>query len=176
MSQNKFMLRFIQRYKWLLVFAVLLILNVIRYWPVKHVSKTAATGFPPTIGSGGSQGPGPGGFQAMAAAMQARIDALPDDQRAAAEQRMQDDKVFFASIQNLPPDERMAKTMAHFMDNPPPPGMFPPPPPPGSGGGGGGGFGGGFQASGGVPPIPPPAARRIFEQGYISAMQGAAPQ
>ena len=166
------MLRFIQRYKWPLIFAVLLSLNVVRYWPAKHTTRTAAAAFPPA--------PPPGAMQAMAAQMQARVDALPDDQRAAAQQRMQEDRQFFAYIQNVPQAQRMPLIMQHFMENPPPPGMYPTPPPPGAGGGpngpgGGNGFNG-FQASGGVPPILPPDARRPFEQAIINGMRAAGVQ
>jgi hypothetical protein len=167
---------FLQRYKWFFVLAVLLILNVIRYWPVKHASLSASTGLPPGMGSGSFQAMDPARMQAMGAAIQARIDALPDDQRAAAQQRMQQDREFFASLQNLPQSERMAKMMEHFMENPPPPRMMPPMPqggmPPGSGGGG---FNG-FQANGGVPPILPPDQRQPVEQSIVNMMRGAANQ
>ena len=64
---------FLNRHKWWLLLGVLLILNVIRYWPVKH----AAPG-----GAGGPPGMG-GPFPPPDAAMQAKIDALPDDQKEA---------------------------------------------------------------------------------------------
>ena len=164
------MLRFIQRYKWLLIFAVLLSLNVVRYWPVKHASHATTTA--------GSPAAPPGGAQAMDAQIQARIDAMPDDQKAAARQRVQEDRQFFASIQNIPQNQRMATIMQHFADNPPPPGLYPTPPPPGAGGGpgngpGGGNGGGGFGGNGGVPPIPPPDVRRPFEQAIINGMRAA---
>lgn len=170
------MSNFLQRYKWFLPLAVLLILNVIRYWPVKQASRNASSGLPSGMGSGGLQAMGPGGFQAMGAAIQARIDALPDDQKAAAQQRMQHDREFFASLQNLPQSERMAKMMEHFMENPPPPGMMPPMPPGGMPPGSGGGGFNGFQGNGGVPPILPPDQRQPIEQSIVNMMRGAGNQ
>jgi hypothetical protein len=173
-----FILSVIQRYKWVILLAVLVMLNVIRYWPVKHATQTAANGFPP--GAGGFQQPGPGGQQAMEAALQARIDALPDDQKAAAQQRVQQDREFFGSLKDLSPADRMPKMMQYFAQNPPPPWMLPPRPPGGGQQGGPGGQGGngfnGFQGNGGVPPILPPDARRPFEQAIINGMKAAGGQ
>jgi hypothetical protein len=84
---------------------------------------------------------------------------------------MEQDKEFFASLQNLPQNERMAKMMQYFADNPPLPSMMPPRPP----GQAGTGFNG-FQASGGVPPIPPPDVRRAFEQAMVNGMKAAGVQ
>jgi hypothetical protein len=175
------MVQTLARYKWWLLLTVLLILNAIRYWPAKHASRAFVGGPPP--GAMGANG-----FPPPDAAMQARIDALPDDQRKAVEDRIQEDKDFFASVQTLPDTERQQKVMEHFAQNPPPPGMpFPGPGggPPGLGGGAGGpgpvgpgnggpGNGGpGGPGDGGTPRIPPPEVRRSMDQGLVNAMKSA---
>jgi len=170
----------LNRYKWWLLLAVLLILNAFRYWPAKHAAAHAFEGGPP-----------PGmdrGFPQPDAAMQARIDALPDDQKTAVEDWLKDGKDFSDSIQSLPEADRRQKMMEHMMQNPPPPGM----PFPGSGGGppgagapGGGGPGNGGPGNGGpggppggpggpgdgdIPHIPSPDVRRNMDQGLVNAM------
>jgi len=170
---------FLNRYKWWLALAVLLILNGIRYWPAKH----AAPAGPPGVGRG---------FPTPDAAMQAKIDALPDDQKEAVNNWIRQQKDFFASVQNLPDDQMQQKMMEHFFQNPPPPGMpfrnpgGPPGagpdgnPPPGGGNGGTGGPGGaglgrpggnGGPPGAGTPHIPPPAVRRGMDQGLVNAMK-----
>lgn len=158
----------LNRYKWLLVLAVLLILNVFRYWH-RHPAR-AAGGSPPMA------------FPTPDAAMQAQIDALPDDQRLAAQNWIQGNKDFFASVQNLPQADRWQKMQEHFAQNPPPPGMPFPGPPPGGGGppgpggspppggppGGPGGPGGGPGGFGGVPP---PGVRHGMDQGLVNQMK-----
>ena len=173
----------LRRYKWWLLLAVLLLLNVIRYWPAKHTTQTR------------NGGPPPGGFPQPNAAMQAQIDALPDNQKLAVENWMKDAKEFSASIQNLPENQRREKMQEHMSQNPPPQGMpFPGPggpapnvdgsPPPngpgGQGGPGGGGPGGpggpgapGGPGDGGAPHIPPPDARRGMDQGLVNDMKNA---
>jgi len=163
---------FLNRYKWWLVLAVLLIFNVIRYWPAKR----AAPAGPPAAGRG---------FPTPDAAMQAKIDALPDDQNEAVKDWMQQQKDFFASVQNLPDDQKQQKMMEHFSQNPPPPGMpfrdpggspdaGPDGSPPGGGAGGSGlgepGANGGPPGDG-TPHIPPPDVRRGMDQGLVNAMK-----
>src|SRR5271166_5655805 len=140
-------LEFLNRHKWWLLLAVLLILNVIRYWPVKHKTQGFAGGPPMAHG-----------FPTPDAAMQARIDALPDDQKQAVNDWMQQQKDFFASVQSLPDDQKQQKMMEHFSQNPPPPGMpFP------------GGPGG--QPGHGNIHVPPPEVRRGMDQGLVNAMK-----
>jgi len=156
----------LQRYKWWLLLAVLLLLNGIRYWPAKH----AAHGFP-----GGPPPPGAMGGDGPDAAMLARIDAMPADQKKAVEERMQEDKAFFASVQSLPEAVRRQKIQEHFAQNPPPFGM----PPGGPGGippGGGPGGGPGGPGDGGAPHIPPPEVRRGMDQQLVNAMKTAGGQ
>jgi hypothetical protein len=164
----------LNRYKWWLLLAVLVILNVVRFWPVKHPAQ--ARGFP--------GGPPPGGFPGPDAAMQARIDSLPDDQKQAVEDWIKGNKDFFASVQNLPQSDRQQKIQEHFAQNPPPPGMpFPGPPPggpapggspgPGGPGNGGGPPGGPGGPGGGGMHIPPPDVRRGMDQGLVNAMKSS---
>lgn len=159
----------LRRNKWWLLLAILLLLNLIRYWPLRHASSSAA-GHGPSADA--MQFPQPD------AAMQARIDALPEDQKLAVEDRMKADRVFFASVQSLPPAERQQKMQEHFAQNPPP--MGPPPggPPPGSGGPGDGGPGdpGNGPFDGGAPHIPPPDVRRGMDLGLVNAMKNGAAQ
>jgi hypothetical protein len=168
------MLEAVRRYKWWLLLAFMLVLNAIRYWPAKQ----AANGF---------QGGPPQGFPTPDAAMQARIDALPDEQRLAVENWIKESKDFFASVQNMPQSDRWQKMQEHFAQNPPPPGMpFPGPGPggppgssgtdggpgPGPGGPGGGPPGGSGGPGGpGGPHVPPPDQRYKMDQGLVNAMK-----
>src|SRR5580704_17964461 len=102
---------FLRRYKWwVLALVLLVVLNVVGFWPSKHASRGFAGG-PPMMD---------GKFHEPDAAMQARIDALPEPQRTAIETRMNQDRQFFASIQNLPEDQRRQMMQQHFAQNPPP--------------------------------------------------------
>jgi len=162
----------LQRHKWWLLLAVVLVLNAIRYWPVRHAAPGFGAGGPPP---GGPGGPGGGAFREPDAAMLAQIQAMPQEQRAAVEQRMREDKDFFASVQNLPETERREKVQQHFAENPPPFGPpGPPGPPPGGAGGGPGGPGG--PGDGGAPHIPPPEVRRGMDQGLVNSMKNAGGQ
>jgi hypothetical protein len=142
------MYSFLRRHKWWLILAVLLVLNAIHYWPTKHTTRRQAGGPPP-----------PGGFPQPDAAMEARINSLPDDQKLAVEDWMKQDRDFAASIQNLPEAERREKMQEHFSENPPPPGL----PFPGPGG----------PDDGGAPHIPPPDVRRGMDQGLVNSMNNA---
>ena len=164
---------FLQRYKYWLLLAILLLLNVVRYWPAKH-----ATAF----GGGPPGGFGANGFPQPDAQMQARIDAMPEEQRTAFQTRMKADREFFDTLKTLPDAERQQKIQEHFAQNPPP---FPPggmqpggpgvpggsPPPGGPGGPGDGGGPGGGPGSGDAPRIPAPDGRRGMDQGLIDSMK-----
>jgi hypothetical protein len=147
---------FLQRYRWFLLLAVLLVLNGIRYWPVKHVASIPAG--PAAMGAGGWQ-----------AAIQARVDALPPDQKPAIEERIQQEKDFFVSLQNLPPEDRMSQMMQHFRDNPLPAVLQPPAA--GQNGGAQGGFG-----TDGVPTIQPPEVRRGLEKMFANMIRNTTNQ
>jgi hypothetical protein len=161
----------LNRYKWFILLGILVLLLVIQRWPRHHAQ-------PPQFG-----GP-PRGFPTPDAAMQAKIDALPDDQRVAVENWMKDTKDFFASVQNMPQADRWQKMQEHFAQNPPPPGMpfqGPPGPPPGGNGspppggppGGPGGGGGPGGPGGGGPRVPDPEERHGMDQGLVNAMKAA---
>ena len=167
------MLQALNRYKWFLLLAVLVIFNVVRYWPAKHTAARNPGGGPPMA------------FPTPDPAMQAQIDALPDDQRLAVQNWIKDTKDFAASVQTLPQADRWQKMQEHFAQNPPPPGMpFPGPPPgggpPGPGGsprpGGGpprGPGGPGAGPGGGGFGVPPPEQRHGMDQNLVNQMKAA---
>jgi hypothetical protein len=157
--------------KWWVLLAILVLLNVIRFWP--HHKVQAATG-----GQAGPQ------FGQPDPRMQAQIDALPDDQKLAAQNWMSDTKKFADSVQSLPEDQRRQKMQEHFAQNPPPAGMpvpgpgGPPPdgggsPPPGGPPGGPGGPGGAGGPDGSAPHIPAPEQRHDMDQHMVNDMKSA---
>jgi len=160
------MIQHLQRHKWWALLAVLLLLNVIRYWPKKPAKTAFGPGqMPPPMGAAGAPGDGggPDGMpfgapsEAMRRRMEAMLKQLPADQRKAAEDRMKADKEFFDSLKDVPEDQRQAKIQQHFADNPPPPGIGP---------GGPGGGPGGPSGPGSFEPthLPPPEARHSMDQ------------
>lgn len=52
----------------------------------------------------------------MGERMQARIDNLPPEQRAAAQDRLNAEREFWQSLRDLPPDERRAKIQERMSD------------------------------------------------------------
>ncbi len=57
-----------------------------------------------------------GGRAGMAERMQARVDNLPPEQRAAAQARLNPEREFWQSLRDLSPEERRAKMEARFSD------------------------------------------------------------
>jgi hypothetical protein len=165
------MLQALNRYKWFLLLAVLVIFNVVHYWPARR----------PAVARNPGGGP-PMAFPTPDAAMQSQIDALPDDQRLAVQNWIKDSKDFFTSVQNLSQADRWQKMQEHFAQNPPPPGMPFPGPPPGGGGPGPGGSpppggppggpgGPGSPGGGGWGGVPPPEVRHGMDQGLVNRMK-----
>ena len=148
-----------------ILLVILLIMNGIRYWPHKHPAGPSAKvpGLPPPGGPMGAPPEG-GAFSEPNAAMPERMKAIlqkmPAEQRKAFEDRMDKDRIFFASLRNLPEEQRRQKIADYFAENPAPPGFDP-----ANGGPGIGGPGGpGGPEDGGAFPIPPPAERRSLDQ------------
>lgn len=67
-------------------------------------------------GRGGDGGPGGDRGRGMAERMQARIDNLPPDQRAAAQARLNAEREFWQNLRNLSPEERRAAMEARMND------------------------------------------------------------
>lgn len=133
-----------RQYRLAFVLFVLMFLVVFRLW--SHRPREAKYG--PNVpagmrGNGPFSDAPPGPDSEPWQRMQEAIRKLPVEQRKQIEERMQKDQEFFATLQDLPPDQRRQKMEEHLAQNPPP---FLPPPP----------VDGGPSGGGGPPPMPGP--------------------
>jgi hypothetical protein len=163
----------LSRYKLAYILAILIALNVIRFWP--HKKSDAETGSPPLPPGAPMNGalprpnfdPGDPGSPPGPERIEAMLQRLPAEQRKVAEQRMEADRKFFDSIRDLPEQERRQRATEHFAQNPPPfpsgADGVPMPPPAGAGPGGGDVPGADFFGKGGMH-LPPPEVRRSMDQ------------
>jgi hypothetical protein len=99
---------------------LLILANLVIHWPRKTHSKVNAAGAPHGVQRAPDNPPAE-----IKAQLEAAVQNLPEDQRAAVTQRMSEDRAFFDSVKDLPEQERQQKTQEHFVQNPPPqiPGM-----------------------------------------------------
>lgn len=163
----------LSRFKLACILAILIVLNVIRFWPDKK--SDPERDFPPPPSGAAKNGAPPGanfnpaglGGTPGAERMEAMLKKLPAEQRKAVEERIAADRQFFDSISDLPEEERRQKAREHFAQTPPP---FPPdadgapmPPPGGAGPGDGNGPGREPFGKGGIH-LPPPEIRRSMDQ------------
>jgi len=155
-----------RRFPLAVLLAVLLIIDGIKYWPPRHSGQALADArnLPRRIPGLPEDLRGADAFPEPAAAMRQRLDAMlqriPEEQRKAIQDHLEKDRIFFASLRNLPEEQRRQKIAEYFAQNPPPPGFDPT-----NGGAGIGGPGGpGGPEDGGAFPIPPPAERRSLDQ------------
>jgi len=158
---------FLPRSPLVILLALLLILNGTRLWHRKHQFAGVADGFLPRQVPGLSQDlPGPDTILNPTPAMRQRLEAvlqkLPEEQRKAFQDRIEQDRNFFASIQNLPEEEHRKKVAEYLAQNPPPPGFDP--------ANGGPDFAGsGWPGDKGAFPIPPPSERRSLDRQVANA-------
>lgn len=149
------------------VFSALFILCAVRLWPHKSArtqNPAAPTGTFQTNAPGDGtppSGPDSAPWQRMNAVLQ----KLPAQQRKFAEERMRKDQAFFASLRDLPQDQRQQKIQEYLAKNPP---QFPPQfdgPPPTGAPGQNGEHGPGFDDPGQRPMhLPPPEVRHSMDQ------------
>jgi len=172
----------LSRYKLAYILAILLLLNVIRFWPHKKKDDAEPSFPPPPPGAAmngappdANAGPGGPGGPPGRERMEEMMKKLPAEQRKVMEERMAEDRKFFDSIRDLSEGERRQKMQEHFAQNPPP---FPPNgdggpmPPPGAGGGPGAGNGPGPNPFGnGGMHLPPPGVRRSMDQQIANAQK-----
>lgn len=102
------------------VLLILLLSNLVIHWPRKAHPQETAKGSP--LEMQGMPGDPP---PEMKAQLEEALQKLPEDQRAVLTQRMSEDRAFFDSVKDLPPEERQQKIQDHLAENPPPqiPGM-----------------------------------------------------
>src|ERR1700744_5571246 len=93
----------LRQYGLLALTILMLILTAIRFWPGKHPKSGAfpGPGGPPT-----GMGPGALPDDAMRERMENAVKDMPPEQRQAFETRMKADREFFASVRDLPEDQR----------------------------------------------------------------------
>lgn len=174
----------LSRFKLAYILAILVVLNVIRFWAQKRDDGEPAFP-PPPLGAaiGGAPldanaGPGGPGGPPRRERMEAMLNRLPAEQRKVVVERMAEERKFFDSIRDLPEEQRSQKMQEHFAQNSPP---FPPngdgppiAPPGGVGSGGGNGPGPESFGKGGMH-LPPPGVRRSMDQQIANAQKKGNP-
>lgn len=174
----------LSRFKLAYILAILVVLNVIRFWPPKK--DDAEPAFPPPPAGAAmdgtppdeNAGPGGPGGPAGRERTEAMLNRLPAEQRKVVVERMAEDRKFFDSIRDLPEEQRSQKMQEHFAQNSPP---SPPngdgqpiPPPGGAGSEGGNGPGPESFGKGGMH-LPPPGVRRSMDQQIVNAQKKGNP-
>ncbi|MDR3401367.1 MAG: hypothetical protein P4L99_02625 [Chthoniobacter sp.] len=155
-----------------ILLGILVVLNLLRFWPREHSSDGWTPAQQPFLDNVGAPPDGamlPGGDPVMRQRMAEALQKLPAEQRKAVESRIAADRAFFDSLRGLPEEERREKVRDYFAQNPPLAGIAPP----GMAGGGPPGNLPEGDPPGDMVHLPPPALRRSLDQQIANSQQKA---